>query len=191
MTRIIIEPGSPGEPVDVLIRFGGGGGVARALAALAPIWDGALDDGAGDLPDDTDSFYEPAGRDGGGTEAAAPATRERPDPTPSPSRGRHAGSSSVGAHGLLTAATSPDGRLFQLQHVGRISGRRGGAYIIAESDSDGNLSRCKGRDLPCPSATLDIAAANFIRWAQGRGYEVMGYRPPGAGATGAEEGAAA
>lgn len=76
---------------------------------------------------------------------------------------------------FLTAATSPDGRLYQLEHRGRATGTAGGGYGVFEVDPSGNLSICAGEEFPHFTPKKLDAIKIFCDWARSKGYELMGH----------------
>ena len=74
---------------------------------------------------------------------------------------------------FLIGATSDDGKLFQLDHEGRVNGHPGGKYYIYEVSEDGVMHRRTDLDFN-PEAKHEDAVAQFRQWAADKGYEIMG-----------------
>jgi len=74
---------------------------------------------------------------------------------------------------FIAAAITPDGRLFQLEHVSRVQGERGNkGYAVYEVDDNAGMHRCHGDDFPPARQNRIEAISAFCGWAKRMGCEV-------------------
>jgi hypothetical protein len=83
-----------------------------------------------------------------------------------------------GEGNFIIAAISPDGRLYQVEHSGKVNARKGGKYGVYEILPDGGFVKCDpiADGVPTPNASKGKAVEDFREWACVRGFEVLGGR---------------
>jgi hypothetical protein len=141
----------------------------------------------GDDADDTDEgnsgeISEAAGdfQESAGSDAGTPVERSDAG-SPSPEAAEPAKDTDQAVRGhykgrnFIIAAITPDGRLYQMEHISRVRGRRGGrGFCVVEVSENGDFHLRNGVGFPTLGASKEAAINTFRAWGKTLGYEILG-----------------